>query len=279
MGKALLAIGLSVLAGTALLAFRYRGQFLGDFSLGVATSTLSALALLAFGAIRLAQRHPSHARVRVLAFFYPTRRLRLSAAYIYRFEVEHDFLLVRNLAHGNVAPVGGVYKFYESAHAQLNEMHFVQALGVTLPLPDKFDRDLRIAVDLRYAPRLLEWFESGVGREYCPDREFREELIDTGLVADCFPFTQVECSKYTTCTDLSPFDAATNCYNFHHFDVFCLKLTPVQRQTIATAVARDHQGSAGDPNRQRLFIATAEEIQRGRLHNGQQLGPHTRHIL
>lgn len=271
--------GLAVVLGAAVLGWSYRGQFIGDFSLGVASSTFSAFALAAWSIVRAWQREATYTKVRILAFLHPRRQLRLSAAYLYRFEIENDFLLIRNLAHGSVSPIGGVYKYFNSARALLDELHMVQALGTTLQLPDKFDRDIRIAVELRYARRLLDWLRSGTGREYCPDREFREELNDSGLLPEQVSFAGVECSKFSTETFLSGYDHSAAWYNLHYLDIFCVKLTREQIGIVKAALRREEAVAKGDPNRQRLFLATADEIRRGRLHNGQHLGEYTRCIL
>lgn len=116
---------------------------------------------------------------------YRKSDIRVSIAYLYRIEVDGDYLLIKGNRHQKFQPVGGVYKYYDSETKYL----FTQ-LGVKpdkdLPIDDASRHDLRVRVPGMKLLALLDWFVSEKGREVSQVREFQEELIDSKLIPESF---------------------------------------------------------------------------------------------
>ncbi len=276
--RILIGLVVIVLIASLVVAWRYQGTFSGDFALGVFTTTFGGLFLAVFSEL-LRGHNLDEIRLRITSRLYPRAKVRFSLSYLYRIQVDDTFLLIRNFVHGNVSPVGGVYKYFESARAILDELKCTHSMWADINRPNKFERDLRLLTDLRYASRLLEWFLSGSSREYCPSRELTEELLDEGLLPRtvCPCYTQF--SKYGVGARFRRFDPNLGYYSFHWFDIFSVMLTPEQTKAVREALERDAQAAGDDPNKRRLFLASVDEIQRGCLRNGQRLGDHTQFIL
>ena len=121
---------------------------------------------------------------------YWNKEVRLSISYLFRIEVDGKYLMVKgNRLKRQYQPVGGVYKYYPEAKPVLERMKF--NLDTKMGNTDETD-DLRIRIKGKYLLTFMEWFMSMENREYDPQREFKEELIDTGLL----PAQSFEILKY-----------------------------------------------------------------------------------
>ena len=114
--------------------------------------------------------------------------IRVSCAQLIRVQRGNRFLLVPNQGRvpQQMQPPGGVVKVRSDGQAFLREIgaHPDGAYA----FDDKDEGDLRIRVPGKNLMRFLGWYVSGKGRESSPaDREFREELVETGILpADLF---------------------------------------------------------------------------------------------
>ncbi|KAB1922951.1 hypothetical protein F8280_17595 [Micromonospora noduli] len=126
-------------------------------------------------------------RIIWLSLTYRRQHIRLSISYLFRIQIDGSYLLVKGKRFNTYIPVGGVYKYAESAKRHLDQMEVLT--DDLIPVDESSKNDLRIRVPGKNLVAFFRWFESGESRETSPWREFWEELVDEGLVsADAFPW-------------------------------------------------------------------------------------------
>ena len=130
----------------------------------------------------------------------------------FRIEDHGRFLLLRGSRIPNqYQPVGGVYKFNDSARGLLQE--WGARTDDLIPIDEVSADDLRLRIPGRRLVAFVKWFESGRSREIGPWREFYEELVKTMVLpGDNFPhvradfirrhFSQVRYSPFSRCQEL-----------------------------------------------------------------------------
>lgn len=179
---------------------------------------------------------------------YWNKEVRLSISYLFRIEVDGKYLMVKgNRLKRQYQPVGGVYKYYPEAKPVLERMKF--NLDTKMGNTDETD-DLRIRIKGKYLLTFMEWFMSMENREYDPQREFKEELIDTGLL----PAQSFEILKYRKVgvhNDGIKYSTYLACDELLYSDIFELVLTANQKHIIRDAVQR---------NPEMLCLASVEEL-------------------
>lgn len=112
---------------------------------------------------------------------YYKKYIRASLSYLYKIKCNDKYLLVKNRKiEGQYQPVGGVYKYFESARQNLNKLEVIDCSGFAYE--DNFKNDLRIKVPGKSLMKFLKWFESREDRELDPIREFYEELIAKNIL-------------------------------------------------------------------------------------------------
>lgn len=131
----------------------------------------------------------AHDWLRLRALFYSitrcTGRTRLSISYLFRIQVDNQYLLVKSSRWGHFQPVGGVYKFYESGRAEIEKLGYQP--DELVKADEVSRRDLRLSVPGWRVSSMINWFVSGRDREIGGWREFHEELLATGILpADDF---------------------------------------------------------------------------------------------
>ena len=108
------------------------------------------------------------------------RRLRLSFAYLYRIEHKGKFLLIKgNRIKNQFQPVGGVYKYENGA---IDFLHRLNYEDDRTSYNGDLNKDLRIYISGFKLIDFLYWFNLGDNRETNYRREFKEELIETGIL-------------------------------------------------------------------------------------------------
>ncbi|WP_319462508.1 hypothetical protein [Micromonospora sp. RTP1Z1] len=118
---------------------------------------------------------------------YRRQSIRLSISYLYRIKIDGLYLLTQGKRFNTYIPVGGVYKYAESARQHLDHLGILT--DDLVPVDESSKNDLRIRVPGKNLVAFFRWFESGESRETSPWREFWEELVDEGLVsAHAFPW-------------------------------------------------------------------------------------------
>jgi hypothetical protein len=111
---------------------------------------------------------------------YRNRKIRVSAAYLFRIKIDDRYLLIRGNRFPQFQPVGGVYKVSPQGSAELSAMEV--AGDDLIPLDPSSAGDLRVRVPGRNIARFFNWFYSRQGREDSPWREFQEELTASGIL-------------------------------------------------------------------------------------------------
>lgn len=199
--------------------------------------------------------------------------IRISFAYLYRIKVGNKYLLVQNSRKtGKFQPVGGVYKLTGDEKLELrNTFHVMDDNKIQI---DKSSRDdYRLRMKNKYLRRFVKRFNEKADRERIDNitREFKEELIDTGILN----WTQLQyryCGRHMT--DLKWGD---------HFQIYELLLADVVELIPSQEQQKDLQELINNQS-DRYRFATAEQIsclgidvESGDLH--EWIGDHTKKIL
>lgn len=105
--------------------------------------------------------------------------LRCSFSYLIKISVKDQHgldrhLLVYNSKIGGFQPPGGVYKYYDD--------FVLKQLGASDHDKMHQKNDLRLTIPSRKYADLFKWFKTRMGRESGQEREFYEELIETGVL-------------------------------------------------------------------------------------------------
>lgn len=111
--------------------------------------------------------------------------IRISFAYLYRIKVGDKYLLVQNTRNtGKYQPVGGVYKLQGQEKVFLkNQFHVID--DNKIPIDESSRDDYRLRMENKYLRKFVKRFDSRYAeRERIENvsREFKEELIDTGIL-------------------------------------------------------------------------------------------------
>jgi len=202
----LIIYSIIVIVGSVLLFFIKKDNSVADFLINIiATILIICLELIIenFHSIKLyIQTHTK----------YRSQKIRISISYLYQIEVQGKYLLVKGHRIPNqFQPVGGVYKRYPESFYELRNLKVTDDNNI--PIDDKSEKDLRIKVPGRNVIKFLKWFNSQLGREVSPFREFYEELIATNILdGKKFPYpnyiylhrhqTPIHWSKHFKCYEI-----------------------------------------------------------------------------
>lgn len=112
--------------------------------------------------------------------------LRISFAYLFRIKIENNYLLVQNSRNtGKYQPVGGVYHLRDDEKVALKNVFHVMDDN-KIPIDESSRDDYRLRIKCRYLRKFMKRFDNKkANRERIENvgREFREELIDTGILS------------------------------------------------------------------------------------------------
>lgn len=117
-------------------------------------------------------------------FIANTTIIRISFAYLYRIKVGNEYLLVKNdRGTGKYQPVGGVYKLKGNEKLELKNKYQVKDDN-KIPIDESSRDDYRLRMENRFLRSFVRRFDRKAERERIQDlgREFREELVETGIV-------------------------------------------------------------------------------------------------
>lgn len=148
--------------------------------------TLHELAIGAFGALLgMAINTTISLRGKLWVCFlattlYRNRHIRISAAYIFKINIDGQYLLVKGRNIDQLQPVGGVYKRLPDSSRLFQDLEILD--DKCIPICDTTRQDLRIRVKGKYLHKFLQWFDSNQDREISHWREFCEELIRTNIL-------------------------------------------------------------------------------------------------
>lgn len=202
--------------------------------------------------------------------------IRISFAYLFRIMVDGKYFLVKNArGTGKFQPVGGVYKIHD-VEAQYLRQRFYAADDNSIPTDRSSKGDYRLRVKNRYLRKFVKRFDKTKNRETIQNlgREFREELICTGILKDStFDILAYrECGRHFT--ELQ-FSKHFQCYELLMADIVELQLTAAQEEKFRELM----ESSSAE-----YCFATSDEIESLGVKIGtkdlrETIGDHTKKIL
>ena len=156
--------------------------------------------------------------------------IRISFAYLYRIKVGNKYLLVKNeRGTGKYQPVGGVYKLLGNEKLELRNRYQVKDDN-KIPIDVSSRDDYRLRIENKYLRKFVKRFDRKAEREqiYNLGREFREELIEKGIVS-WSQITYRFCGRHMTELHLGDH---FQCYELLLSDVVELIPTPEQEADL-----------------------------------------------
>lgn len=200
--------------------------------------------------------------------------IRISFAYLYRIKHGNKYLLVPNTRNtGKYQPVGGVYKILGNEKQELkNQFHVMD--DDKIPIDESSRDDYRLRMENRYLRKFIKRFNSNIAARERIDsagREFREELIETGIL-NWERISYRYCGRHMT--DLR-FEEHFQIYEILLADIIELIPTPEQELDLKNLMLQESN---------KYRFATAEqitclgmEVKAGELY--EWIGDHTKKIL
>ncbi|MER5507902.1 hypothetical protein ABT052_21535 [Streptomyces sp. NPDC002766] len=213
-------------------------------------------------------------KLRILwySFRYRNKSIRVSTSYLFKIYIDGKYLLIRGSRWRNqFQPVGGVHKVSPQGSGVLS------AMGVTddhlIPVDAASYRDLRVRVPGKNIFEFFQWFDSRVGREDSPWREFQEELLAPGILPqDKFPHIMHNYLRRDV--DNIRWSDWAQAFEILVADIYELVPTPEQEQALKDLT------SAQNPE---IVWVTAEQIQRRGIVPGQppsiEIAAHSKRVL
>ncbi len=189
---------------------------------------------------------------------YRKKDLYLSFAYLYKIEIDGKYLLIRgHRMRDRLQAIGGVYKYYPEAKRFLNSIGAnpdTSLAGNT----DETD-DLRLTIKGQYLLKFMDWFTRMEDREYSPEREFYEELIQPGwLPEDLFRYRHLQYRKVGTHNvGITKSPVANSKPEVIYADIFEVSLDDTQKEAVGKALT-EHSDE--------LYLASRDEILNRRTH-------------
>lgn len=116
---------------------------------------------------------------------YRNKEIRFSLSGLYKIQIPNSnkYLLVFNRRIANqLQPVGGAYKRFEDENLFNRWSYKPDNARNGLDVDFTSSGDLRFMVKGKNVIDVLTWFASSMGRELDPRREFKEELLDSGIL-------------------------------------------------------------------------------------------------
>lgn len=153
---------------------------IGSFIYGVVVSLVAT-----FIAFLVKKTIENRRRLALLcsAGVHRNEEVRVSTAYLFRIVIDGKYLLIRGgRIRSQYQPVGGVYKYFPSSKAKLDSLGARADCALNTHLTDS--DDLRLRLPGKNLLKFLDWFDGRTGREVETMREFREELVEPGYLAD-----------------------------------------------------------------------------------------------
>lgn len=266
---------------SGIIAIVNRATFWGNFFLGFLSSNIASLALIFVIDMQNIYNLSLSIQPYIASILFPNRNVRVSMAYLFRIEIDGKYLLITNMTRGHITPIGGAYKYFESAKSFLRSIKAQDAVEADKDLyPEKYTNDLRLLFPLKELKSFLHWFDSGIGREYDPLREFYEELIDTQLLPNSTLFKKMNYTKYATFRVFNKYNNSKKYYSIYHFDIFNIDLTKKQSEFVKEQILSSVKISRVEGKiHNGLFLVTKDEIDQKRLLTGLELGSNVEYIL
>ncbi|MBX3168176.1 MAG: patatin-like phospholipase family protein [Candidatus Eremiobacteraeota bacterium] len=166
-------------------------------------------------------------------------KIRISFSSLVRVVFKGRYLLVKG---GRISdqfqPVGGVWKYYSRMESQFRRWGVEQ--DDRFQVDQRSKSDLRLFVPLGNLSSFVEWYQTGSGRETSPWREFREELLVSGILPED-AFHNIEYEHIRTVVRGVEWCERFGCYELRMAEIFDLCPTAAQEECF-----RQSQGQDGD---------------------------------
>ena len=248
--KAIVLVVLSMLSVGVILLFEINAWPAGSSLAGIALGfSLPGLVNSIQDLLDTTNWKTSQRKLKRGRFIEDSTIIRISFAYLYRIKIGNKYLLVKNeRGTGKYQPVGGVYKLLGNEKLELRNRYQVKDDN-KIPLDRSSRDDYRLRLENRYLRKFVKRFDRKAEREqiYNLSREFREELIEKGIIS----WSQIAyrfCGRHMT--ELH-FGDHFQCYELLLADVVELVPTPEQEDDLERLVKQQSDI---------YLFATADEI-------------------
>lgn len=191
--------------------------------------------------------------------------IRVLASYLFSIKIDDKYLLVHSRRKNTFQPLGGCYKFFESAVPYLSSMGCLPA--------DKDPYDLRLYVPAERINDFSEWLRSGKDRETTFDREFTEELFIENNYLDFSKFGYPKFEKYKNGYMNIKYDEFYGMLSAYPMDIVSVELSKEQEKLIKEMVANPESP---------FVFATEKDIAKGFVMKNDKkvrIGDHTKKIV
>ena len=176
---------LSLVAFLVIICFEIKALPVGSSIAGIVLGfSLPAVKRTIQDVIDTTNWKESQRKLKRGGFIANTTIIRISFAYLYRIKVGNEYLLVKNdRGTGKYQPVGGVYKLKGNEKLELKNKYQVKDDN-KIPIDESSRDDYRLRMENRFLRSFVRRFDRKAERERIQDlgREFREELVETGIV-------------------------------------------------------------------------------------------------
>ncbi len=178
---------------------------------------------------------------------YRDKDIRFSISGLYKIQIPgtNKYLLVFNRRIANqLQPVGGAYKRFEDENLFNKWSYKPDNARNGLDVDEKSYGDLRFMVKGKNVISVLTWFASEMGRELDPRREFKEELVDSGILnyANFNHFNQKKIRRFSK--NLSWSDHFT-CFEILVFEVYELIPNDTQKNELIELAKKPYDRAKG----------------------------------
>lgn len=233
--KAIVLVVLSILSVGVILLFEINAWPAGSSLAGIALGfSLPGLVNSIQDLLDTTNWKTSQRKLKRGRFIEDSTIIRISFAYLYRIKIGNKYLLVKNeRGTGKYQPVGGVYKLLGNEKLELRNRYQVKDDN-KIPLDRSSRDDYRLRLENRYLRKFVKRFDRKAEREqiYNLSREFREELIEKGIIS-WSQITYRFCGRHMT--ELH-FGDHFQCYELLLADVVELVPTPEQEADLERLV-------------------------------------------
>lgn len=175
----ILAILIAIVGATIIIIYfglkPENEELFKELAIGVGGEILLSIIIFGLNVVRLHIINISEAREYTYKSEYKNKRIRLSFAYLIRIRVNNKYLLVKS-GHDRqlYGPVGGVY------HIEHTE-YVYHKLGFVRDKTPGDSTDIRGTILGKSIKKFIKWFDRKENREITPNREFEEEIINSGI--------------------------------------------------------------------------------------------------
>ncbi|MGE9313215.1 hypothetical protein ACLOAU_16315 [Niabella sp. CJ426] len=210
---------------------------------------------------------------------YKKKDIRFSMSGLYKIQIPdtNKYLLVMNRRIENqLQPVGGSYKRYGDDSLFNKWGYRPDNRKNGLDVDEQSASDLRFMINGKHVVDVLNWFETSRERETEPRREFKEELLDTGIL-DPAVFQHINQKHIRRYSKTLSWSEYFSCFEILIYDVFELLPNDDQKKALIKLSEQKNDLSKG------FAIVSCDDIEQLRLIEGSKqiarIGHHTKLLI